>query len=307
MHADRDRNDDFYSKKSKKPDQYYHPSQHQQKSEKGRYDRQPYDNRQPPRQGSEPRAAGGGNSYSNQDSMKPSYANSDRNRDTRSSEPGGNHYEQRNKPPSGQGPRINNSAFQRLPLNIDSLPPRLKRKYLIEAGLPESLADKPIMQEMTQQSYSNTLPSGRGRNNRYDQQNYHHQNSYQNSYQSKYSNNNNSQGYQQAEQHENNYRSITPPPPKGARPQHKPHQETKPPPPSRTSDWKPNDIAKRESSPPNTKTSFNSDTNFDWCEDVMNSQSLPPEINSAPNFQQVQQKNYDDNNRHRNRRRRNRR
>lgn len=298
MHADRDRNDDYYAKKPKKPDQYFHPSQQQQqqqKSDKGRYERT-FDNR---RQGSEPRAGGGNNNYSNQDSMKSTYVNSDRNRDTRSSEPGasGNHYEQRNKPPPGPGPRINNSAFLRLPLNIDSLPPRLKKKCLLDAGLPESLADKPIMQEMSQQSYSNTLP-GRGRNNRYDQQNSHHQN-YHNSYQPKYNNN---QGYQQHDQHDSyRHRSLTPPLAKASRPQLKQHQEHKPAPPR--SDWKPNDVQKRESSPPMSKISY-TDSNFDWNEDVMNSQSLPPEINAKSN---VQPKTYDDNNRHRHRRRRNRR
>src|SRR5690349_14441600 len=85
------------SNKPKKPE-YYQDYQKQQqnpgnKSEKSRYDR-PYDNR-PSRQGSEPRA--GINNYANQDS-KMSYANSERSRDTRSSEPGSGGYEHRNKP-----------------------------------------------------------------------------------------------------------------------------------------------------------------------------------------------------------------
>lgn len=302
MQKERDRNEDYYAKKTKKPD-YYQQQQQQQnpgsKPEKARYERS-YDNRQS-RQGSEPRTVAGNNNnssnnFSNQDSMKSNFVNSDRNRDTRSSEPG--HYEHRNKPPSGQ-PRISNSALQRLPPNIDSLPPRLKKKFLLEAGLPEDYADKPIM-DITQQSYSNTLPSGRGgRNHRYDQQNYHHQ-SYQNSYHSKpYSNQN--QGYQQQD-HEHNYhhRSLTPPPLKPVRPQLQ--QQPKALPPSRY-DWKSNDIQRRdETSPSNSKTT-KEDSNFDWSEDVLNSQSLPHDVNTPVNVHNK----YDDNNRHRHRRRRNRR
>ena len=310
MHSEKTRNDEYFSKKPKKPDQYHHHSQ-PQKSEKPRYESRTYDNRQS-RQGSEPRIAG--NNYNNQDSMKNSYTNMDRNRDTRSSEPGGgNHYEQRNKPPSGPT-RISNSAFQRLPPNIDSLPPRLKRKYLLEAGLPENLADKPIM---TEQMYSNTLPTGRGRNNRYDQQqqNYHQQNNYQqNNFQnnSKYNNNQNQNqgGYQRDPENSYRHRSLTPPLAKGSRPQLQSYQNK--PAPSRYSDWKPNDIQKHDSSQTNSKTTTTitpsttiEDTNFDWSEDVMNSQSLPPEINSTSS--NVQQNKYDDNNRQRRNRRRNRR
>lgn len=284
MHADRDRNDDYYAKKSKKPDPYYQQQQQQNpgsKTEKSRYDRS-YDNRST-RQGSEPRVAGNNNFSNNQDSMKNTYVNSDRNRDTRSSEPGGgSHYEQRNKPPSGPQ-RISNAALQRLPMNIDTLPPRLKKKFLLEAGLSEELANGPIM-DMMQQSYSNTLP-GRGRNN---YQHYHHQGYQQ---YNKYNNNQN-QGYQQ------NDRSITPPPTKSVRPP--PPQPQKPPPPSRY-DWKNNDIQRRDdSSPSNSKTT---DSNFDWSEEVLNSQSLPHDVNSTTGAPK-----YDDNNRHRNRnRRRNRR
>lgn len=296
MHAERDRNDDYYAKKSKKPEQYYQDYQSKQqqnpgsKSDKARYDR-PYDNRQS-RQGSEPRAATG-NNYTHQESLKSNFANSDRSRDTRSSEPGGggNHYEHRNKPPSGQ-PRIINSSFPRLPANLEHLPPRLKKKYLLEAGLSEDLVDKPFP-EMTQQSYSNTLPSGRGRNHRYDQQNYHQQN-YQSSYQPKYNNQN--QGYHDHESNHHNHRSLTPPPSKGSR------QQPKPPQPRY--DWKANDIQRRDdTSPANRKTTAKDDSNFDWSEDVLNSQSLPHEVNSLPSVQGK----YDENNRHRHRRRRNRR
>lgn len=288
MHTDRDRNDDYYSKKPKKPDQpYYQEYQKQQqnpgsKSGQGRYER-PYDNRQS-RLGSEPRA--GNNNFSNQD-PKMSYANSDRNRDTRSSEPGS--YEHRNKPPSGQS-RLNNAAFQRIPHNLDNLPPRLKKKYLLEAGLPEDYAEKPIME----QSYSNTLPTGRGRNNRYDQQGYHHQN-YQNSYQPKI--------YSQVpkQNHEPNYhhRSNTPPPATSVRPQLQ-QQQQKPLPPRY--EWKSNDIQRLDDSSP-SKT-FQEETDFDWSEDVMNSQSLPHEVNSATNVHNNNK--FEDNSRHR-RRRRNRR
>lgn len=299
MRNERDRNDDYYAKKSKKPEHYYQeyqPSKQQQqqqanpgsKSEKARYERS-FENRQS-RQGSEPRAASGNNNFNNQESMRSgNFVSSERNRDTRSSEPGaGNHYEHRNKPPSGQQ-RIGNSAFNRLPLNIDSLPPRLKKKYLLEAGLSEELADKPIME----QSYSNTLPSGRGRNNRYDQQGYHYQNSY-----SKYNNQN--QGYQHEHDSNHHHRSLTPPPSKPNRPQQQqqqPQQQQQ-----KRYDWKPNEIQRRdETSPANTKTTID-DQNFDWSEDVLNSQSLPHEVNSSPNVQGK----YDDSSRHR-RRRRNRR
>lgn len=293
MHTDRDRNDDYYSKKPKKPDQtYYQEHQKQQqnpgsKSEKARYER-PYDNRQS-RLGSEPRA--GNNNFSNQD-PKLSYANAERSRDTRSSEPGsgpGSHYEHRNKPPSGPI-RLNNAAFQtRIHHNIDHLPPRLKKKYLLEQGLPEDYVEKPM-----EQSYSNTLPTGRGRNNRYDQQGYHHQN-YQNTYQPKYS-----QGSKM--NHEPNYhhRSLTPPTTQNIRPQLQSQQQQKPPP--QRYDWKPNDIQRLDDSSPSKP--FQEDTDFNWSEEVMNSQSLPHEVNSAPN---VHNKYEDNNTRHRRNRRRNRR
>lgn len=304
MHSERDRNDDYYSKKQKKPDPYYSEYQPKQqhtsgnKSEKGRYERS-YDNRQS-RQGSEPRGAGNA-SYSTQDPNKNNFSPSNRDRDTRSSEPGGHHFEHRNKPPSGQ-PRNNNSTFQRLPINLDSLPPRLKKKYLQDAGLPEDLTQKQIM-EMTQQSYSNTLPIGRGRNNRYDQQNYHHQN-----YQSKYNNNNQNQGYHN-DQETNFHRSITPPLSKGSR---APSQQ-QPKPASSRYEWKANDNQRHEESTLSSKTTnppvtrplltSNDDPYFDWTEDVLNSQSLPPEVNSSSNVQSKSE----DNNRHRQRRRRNRR
>lgn len=279
MQSERDRNDDYYGKKGKKPDpayqgyqqQEYQPhkqQQQQQKSDK-RYERQPYDSRQNSRQGSEPRSG----NFSNQESMKSGYVsvNSDRNRDTRSSEPGGNHHY---KPPSGNQ-RISNSAFSRLPLNIDSLPPRLKKKYLLEAGLSEDLADKPIMEMSHTQSYSNTLPTGRGgrNNNRYD---YHQQGNYHNSYR-------NQQNYHNGYEH----RSLTPPLSKASRlqqhqqPQHQQQQPQKPPPPRYESNWKPNDIQRREDSSP----AMNEDPNFDWSEDVLNSQSLPHDVNTASNVQ----------------------
>lgn len=298
MQSERDRNDDYYAKSSKNKDPYYQdykPKQQQQnpgsKSDKSHYDRS-YDNRQS-RQGSEPRA---NNNFSNQDSMKSSsFVNSDRNRDTRSSEPGGggsNHYEHRNKPPSGQG-RLNNAAFQRLPPNIDNLPPRLKKKFLKEAGLPEDLANKPIM-ELSQQSYSNTLPTGRGgRNNRYEQSGYHHQN-----YQPKYNNNNNNNNQGYHNDHDSNYhhRSLTPPLSKRR------EQPQKPPPP-RYNDWKANDVPRREDSSPSGSKAPKDDQNFDWSEEVLNCQSLPHEVNSTPTMHGGK---YEDSSR-RHRRRRNRR
>lgn len=290
MHNERDRTDersDYYSKKPKKPDQqYYQEYQKQQQNpgsnkaeSKARYDR-PYDNR-PSRQGSEPRA--GNNNFSNHDS-KMSYATSDRGRDTRSSEP----YEHRNKPPSGQS-RINNVAFTRIHPNLEHLPPRLKKKYLADAGLPEDYVEKPIME-----SYSNTLPSGRGRNNRYDQQSYQSKYNNQNSYQSKYNNQ-----APKSSSHEPNYhyRSLTPPPSKNTRP---PLQQ-QPKVVSPRYEWKSNDVQKPDDSSP-SKT-FKEEMDFDWSEDVMNSQSLPHDVNSAPN---VHNNKFEDSTRHR-RRRRNRR
>lgn len=299
MHSDRDRNDDYYDKKSKKPEQkYYTPTSQQQQqqqqqqqnpgskhdSSKQRYERCFDNSNRETRQASEPRSNSG---YSNHEkNVNLSMITNDHGgRDTRSVEPGGmNPYDHRNKPPSGQ-PRIPNSALQRLPPNIDSLPPRLKKKFLAEAGLPEEYADQNIM-EMTQKSYSNTLPN-RGRNNhRYDQpnQNYHQPN-YTNHYQSKYN-----QNFSYPYDHDMNHRSLTPPPPKG-RSQQKP-------PPARYDRKPSNEFQMTESTSPIKKD----DEPFSWSEEVMNSQSLPHEVNST----NAHNKAYEDNNRNR-RRRRNRR
>jgi hypothetical protein len=260
-----DRNDDYYGKKGKKPDSGFY----QQKSSDGgkRYDRN-FNTRQ----GSEPR----GQANFGQDSMKGGGYN-DRSRDTRSSEPGGNHY----KPPSGQ-PRISNAALQRLPLNIDSLPPRLKKKVLLDAGLSEDLVDKPIMEMMQQQqSYSNTLPTGRGRNNnnRYD-------------YHNNYSTYRNQQNYHNDYEH----RSLTPPLSKASRLQQHQQQPQKPPQQPQTPrqfEWK-NERREEE-----TKKD---DGNFDWSEDVLNSQSLPHDVNVSGG-----QQKYEEGGHRRHRRRRNRR
>lgn len=211
---------------------------------------------------------------------------SDRNRETRSSEPGGNnHYENRNKPPSGQ-PRLCGS-LQRLPPNIDSLPPRLKKKYLLEAGLPEDYKFDNI--DTAQLSYSNTVP--RSKSVRYDQQGYNHH-SYQFSYQPKYQQN---KGYQS-----NNHRSLTPPTTKSTRPQSQNEQI-----PSFISfnEWKTtNYIHTHDETGKFTDGTTNDDVNFDWSEDVLNSQSFPQNIDSQSNVHI----NYNDYNQHR-RRRRNRR
>lgn len=278
IYSERERNDDrndYGSKKSKKPEQFYHSSQQQQQhhQKSDRYERS-FDNRSS-RLGSEPRAAATGN-YTNQEPIKNSYGNSDRSRDTRSSEPGV-HYDQRNpKPPipSGQH-RINNAAFQRLPPNIDILPPRLKKKYLLEAGLPENYGEKPIM---------DVNQSGRGRNNRYDQHSFHQQ-KYNNSYQPKYNNQN--QSYQ---------RPLSPPAVKSVH-QDRPKLQQQPPPQQQ----------QQQTKPTTSRYDWNEDSNFDWNEDVMNSQSLPPEINASKSESHVK---HDENNRNRgdrHRRRRNRR
>lgn len=296
MYSERDRNDDYYSKKSKKPEQNYYQAKQQQQQVQGskadsssskRYDSQ--------RQASEPRlmSNSGNFSYNNQDS--------DRNRGNDQQKGGMNQqsYEHRNKPPTG--PRINNAGFKNFPLNIDALPPRLKRKYLKECGLPEELADKPIA-EIAQQSsgYSATLPYGN--RNRFDQ---HRQQNFQNNnYQSKYNNNQNQTNYHYNNSNNNNNsinnsernhhrsRSITPP--SRHHQQQKQHYTPK-------NEWKSPNEKSQQHEEMRTKTDKDGQSSFDWSEDVMASHSLPPDVNSSRDHK------YDDNNHHRHRRRRNRR
>lgn len=298
MYSERDRNDDYYNKKTKKPEQNYYQAKNQQQQQQQQGNKSDssssskrYDSRQ-----SEPRVMSNNSNYSyNHDSDKNSY---DRSRG--SDQKGGSQsYEHRNKPPTG--PRINSANFKNLPMNIDSLPPRLKRKFLKECGLPEELADQPIM-EIAQQSagHSSTLPY----RNRYDQP-HRHQNFQNNNYQSKYSNNNN-QNYHYNNDRGNSHhrsRSITPPrqqqqqqqQPQQQQSQQKQHYTPK-------SEWKsPNE--KQQHDDLRHRMDKDGQSSFDWCEDVMMASSLPPEVNSSTSRDQK----YDDNNRHRNRRRRNRR
>jgi hypothetical protein len=240
------------------------------------------------------RGIGGGGSVNfNQRQGSETRSNQDlemnrNHRDNRSQEPTFNHY----KPPIGQNNsnslrafNLNPAALSRLPLNIDNLPPRLKKKQLLDAGLPEDLMDKKIA-DLIPQSYSNNaLPIGRNnRNNRYD-----HQQSFP-SY-SKYGNQQNFDGNQ-------NYRSITPPPSKLARSNATPSkpqlaQSSS----SSTSSSRYEPIQRRDD---NIKSVHNSDDigNFDWSEDVMSPQSLPFEVNANHNGGK-----FDDNSRGRQRRR----
>lgn len=295
MYTDRDRNDDYYNKKSKKPDQnYYHGKQQQQQPVQG--SKSESSKRYESRQSSEPRLM---SSNSNNNNINNNYNQQDLDR---------NRQPKMTLPPSGQQQRINNAAFRNLPMNIDSLPPRLKRKYLKEAGLPEELADKPIMELQQQASYSNSLPfgnqGGRGYNqqNRYDQ--YHLQ---QNFNQSKYNNNQNHHNYHndsRASSHRS--RSITPTRPPLT------HQQNQHP---ARNEWKSNSnnnnhqqtTVQPNHQPAEDLKSEKDNPSFDWSEDVLNSHSLPHDINSPARGEERGQSKYDDNNRHRNRRRRNRR
>lgn len=320
MYSERDRNDDYYNKKSKKPEQNYYqakqqPQQQQQQIQGSRSDSS---KRYESRQASEPRIMSNSNnnfSY-NQDPDKNNY---DRNRgNDQKSGMNQQNYEHRNKPPSI--PRINNAGFKNLPLNIDTLPPRLKRKFLKDCGLPEELADKPLL-EFAQQSsgYSSTLPFGN--RNRYDQQQHRPQNFQNNNYQSKYNNqnsnyhfnnnNNNDRGNDRGNNigHHSHHRSRSITPPRQQKQQQQQQHYTP------KNDWKsPNEKSQPQQQHQQhlqqyddlmRKTDKEGQISFDWSEDVMaNSQSLPPDVNNASSRDHNK---YDDNNRHRNRRRRNRR
>ncbi|KAL7026979.1 hypothetical protein ACKWTF_005254 [Chironomus riparius] len=305
MYSERDRNDDYYNKKSKKPEQNYYQAKQQQQQQQQQIQGSKSDSskRYESRQGSEPRIMSNSNSnFSyNQDPDKNNY---DRNRGN-DQKVGMNQqsYEHRNKPPSI--PRINNAGFKNLPLNIDTLPPRLKRKFLKDCGLPEELADKPLF-EFAQQSsgYSSTLPFGN--RNRYDQQ-HRPQNFQNNNYQSKYNNQNsnynhynNDRGNDRGNNSNNHHRSrsITPPRQQPQKQHYTPKNE-----------WKsPNEKQQQQQQQQHyedviRKTDKEGQSSFDWSEDVMaNSLSLPPDVNNASS----RDHKYDDNNRHRHRRRRNR-
>jgi hypothetical protein len=298
MYSERD---EFY-KKSKKPDQnFYHSKQQQQqqggiKSDSSSSAAKRYEVRQT----SESRSSNYSSNNNNQQERAPKMT----------------------LPPSGQQQqqqllRINNAAFKNLPMNIDSLPPRLKRKYLKDAGLPEELADKPIIE--IQQQFSYSLPyvnhqggssSGASRYNqqpqRYDQ--YHNQNN--SNFQSKYNNNNNqnhhhtyhSQNERNISHHRS--RSITPTRPPLSSQLHQKQSMTR-------NEWKSNNNHQQqhvELTPPKNEKEGSS---FDWSEDVLNSHSLPHDVNTSPSSKvddRSHNSKYDDqNHRQRNRRRRNRR
>lgn len=287
MYSERDE----YYKKSKKPDQnFYHSKQQQQQqsSSTKRYEA---------RQISESRT---GNYSSN------------------------NHQQDRTPkmtlPPTGQ--RINTAAFKNLPMNIDSLPPRLKRKYLKDAGLPEELADKPIME--IQQQFAYSLPyvnhqgggSGGTSHNRYNQQqryDQYHQNS---NFQSKYNNNNqNHHHHTYHSQNERNTshhrsRSITPTRPPLSTQSHQKHSMIR-------NDWKSTNNQQQQKQQQQlvevTSPKCEQETSsFDWSEDVLNnSNSLPHDVNTSTSIKlddRSHNSKFDDqNHRQRNRRRRNRR
>jgi hypothetical protein len=293
MYSERNRNDEYFNRKGQKPDQnYYQSKQYQQFNSKPESSK-----RYELRQTSEPRIMpnnnhnsnnnnNNNNFSSNQEQDKGNYGNSDRNRDQ---------YEHRpNKPPLGPAQRINAAALRSLPMNIDSLPPRLKKKYLKDLGLPEELADKPIMDIAQQSTYSNnTLPFGN--RNRYDQ--YYPQNFQNTNYQVKYRNPNYHHSERGSSNHRSRSRSITPPAPQQHRHQHQqPLQQQ----PLKLMQSK-NDWKMTEKDDDTSKNKDRDNSAFDWSEDVLNSHSLPHDVNSTS------QRKYDDHNRHRNRRRRNRR
>lgn len=286
MKPDRERNDDYYpGKKGRNYSEYssmtkYQPS-HGNKSaidnKATRYERGNVGGGyQPVRQGSETR--------SNLDSEM------NRNhRDNRSQDPSSSHF----KPPIGQAvPQqrlsYNFAALQRLPLNIDQLPPRLKKKHILENGLPEELVEKNIT-ELLQFYPNNTMSMGRNnRNNRFD-----HQQNFSSGYHNKYGN------QQQNFDGNHNQRAITPPQSKVVT-----SRQTATPPnkhPTQSSSSSRYDTVQRrdETTSLSITKSVQDDGSgsFDWSEDVMNSQSLPYEVNAN------HPSKYDDSNRPRNRRR----
>lgn len=105
----------------------------------------------------------------------------DRQRDCRSVEP--NFIPREKKPPTGRRNSTASDLGIRLPQNIESLPPRLQKKYLAESGLPEdyleqmkqnkmeesSLSMKQLVQSIdmhygpSSQNWTQTLPNARGK------------------------------------------------------------------------------------------------------------------------------------------------
>lgn len=283
--SERERSDDYYLKKGKNYSDYsmtkYQQQTHGNKSaadNKTRYDRG---------------GVGGGGGYqpSRQGSETRSNHDSEMNRNhrdiNRSQDPSSSHF----KPPIAQAALqrpYNFASLQRLPLNIDNLPPRLKKKHLHENGLPEELADKNISELLQSYSNHNTMSMGRNnRNNRFD-----HQQNFSSNYH-KYGN------QQQNFDGNHNQRSITPPPSKIV----SSRQTATPPnkfPTQSSSSSRYDTIQRREETSSLSITKSVQDDgsgSFDWSEDVMNSQSLPYEVNAN------HPSKYDDNNRPRNRRR----
>ncbi|KAG5684203.1 hypothetical protein PVAND_013442 [Polypedilum vanderplanki] len=283
MYSERDRGgDDYYGRKPKKPEQnFYHQQKQQQQQHSDSSSSKRFETRPP----SEPRIL---SNNINNNNFAPNQIDADR---SRGDQRGGN------KPPSVPRINANAAAFRNLPMNIDTLPPRLKRKCLKDAGLPEELAEKSLSEFVQQSSpypTSNTLPYRNRYDQRYEQQQqYHQQNN--NNYQSKYNQN---QTYHH-HHHNNNERgnshhrsrSITPPPPR----QQVQHQKHTP-----KNEWKsPND--KQHDDLMRNKVDSKDGSSFDWSEDVLqNSQSLPYDVNQS----QLSGHKYEDNNRHRHRNRR---
>lgn len=198
------------------------------------------------------------------------------------------------KPPIGQAssssaaaprPPYNFAALQRLPLNIDNLPPRLKKKHILDLGLPEELATMSIAEVMQQYSNSSFAMGRNNRNNRFEHQNFssnYHNNKYDN---------------QRANFDGNhNQRSITPPPSKSMSRQ----SATPPKPPTQQQQRYEGAVQRRDDASQSITKSVQDDGgsgSFDWSEDVMNSQSLPYEVNANHPAK------YDDSHRPRHRRR----
>lgn len=298
MYSERDRNDDYYNKKSKKPEQnYYHGKQQQQSSAQGgKADSKRYESRQT----SEPRLMSNNGNNNNNNYNSSNQQDLDRNRAPKVS-----------LPPTGQQ-RINNAAFRNLPMNIDSLPPRLKRKYLKDAGLPEDLADngKPIMDQQASFSLPFGNQGGRGYNQQNQPQNRYDQYHQQQNFQSKYNNNQNHHNYHgdRPTSHHRS-RSITPTRPPLTHQQKHQRNEWKVSSNNNNNNNNAQQIS-QQSAPQQPIEEFKNvkaGASFDWSEDVLNSQSLPHDINSPSKGDERGHNKFDDNHRHRNRRRRNRR
>lgn len=194
------------------------------------------------------------------------------------------------KPPVGSSrPPYNIAALQRLPPTIDTLPPRLKKKHILDAGLPEELVNKNISEILQQYSSNSMGMMGRNnRNNRFDQPNF------SSNYHSKYDNQRTSSNFDG----NHNQRSMTPPLASKSHVSRQTATPLKPPTQQQSRYDSSNPVQQRRDENSITKSVQDEagSGSFDWSEDVLNSQSLPYEVNANHS-------NYDDSNRPRHRRR----